>query len=417
MKEKPQSAARTLHSSPQIMDIDGFIKHQPITILADTRSSNDSMNGKRKQVTLCGKGENEEKMISTQRLKKLAEISSTSVEPSQLLPTKLHNPRTRERHPHDPYSHDVIYISASITRTCGGLGYLYLRRDSSPGGHVIAVVPDTLPTAYCQGCYRLVGPSRSTCHVAVHSPAVRGAAGWSTCRAHSVRLPAARWRGCRRLVDPLRLLCHAVGPLSRCWPYAIRHAANQVEAPALPARLIEAMSAPDMLSDLETIQRGQAMWSRWGCGVMIVGGSTIIRPIHGAYLGRIVVELGSLEYVRGKLTIGLKAAEVCNSGIIGLMVAICNSGTIGLMVADICNLGTIGLVVVEIHNSGTIGLMIAEIRNSSTIGLVVAVICNSGTIGLKVAEVCNSGTIGLKVAEVSNLSTIRLKMAEVCNSG
>ncbi|RWW70075.1 hypothetical protein BHE74_00022283 [Ensete ventricosum] len=382
MKEKPQSAARTLHSSPQIMDIDGFIKHQPITILADTRSSNDSMNGKRKQVTLCGKGENEEKMISTQRLKKLAEISSTSVEPSQLLPTKLHNPH------------------------------------SSPGGHVIAVVPDTLPTAYCQGCYRLVGPSCSTCHVAVHSPAVRGAAGWSTCRAHSVRLPAARWRGCRRLVDPLRLLCHAVGPLSRCWPYAIRHAANQVEAPALPTRLIEAMSAPDMLSDLETIQCGQAMWSRWGCGVMIIGGSTIIRPIHGAYLGRIVVELGSLEYVRGKLTIGLKAAEVCNSGIIGLMVAeICNSGTIGLMVADICNLGTIGLVVAEIHNSGTIGLMIAEIRNSSTIGLVVAVICNSGTIGLKVAEVCNSGTIGLKVAEVSNLSTIRLKMAEVCNSG
>ncbi|RRT47021.1 hypothetical protein B296_00011273, partial [Ensete ventricosum] len=241
--------------------------------------------------------------------------------------------------------------------------------------------------------------------------------GWSTCRAHSVRLPAARWRGCRRLVDPLRLLCHAAGPLSRFWPYAIRHAANQVEAPALPARLIEATSAPDMLSDLETIQRGQAMWSRWGCGVMIVGGSTIIRPIHGAYLGRIVVELRSLEYVGGKLTIGLKAAEVCNSGIIGLMVAeICNSGTIGLMVADICNLGTIGLVVAEIHNSGTIGLMIAEIRNSSTIGLVVAVICNSGTIGLKVTEVCNSGTIGLKVTEVSNLSTIRLKMAEVCNS-
>ncbi|RWV76922.1 hypothetical protein GW17_00062330 [Ensete ventricosum] len=65
MKEKPQSAAHTFHAPPQILHIDGFIKHQPVTILADTRSSNDLMNDKRKQVTLCGKGENEEKMIST----------------------------------------------------------------------------------------------------------------------------------------------------------------------------------------------------------------------------------------------------------------------------------------------------------------------------------------------------------------
>ncbi|RRT62774.1 hypothetical protein B296_00005385 [Ensete ventricosum] len=93
MKEKPQSTACTFHAPPQILDIDGFIKHQPITIFADTRSSNDLMNDKRKHVTLCGKGENEEKMILTQCLEKLAEISGTSTELSRHLPTRLHDPR------------------------------------------------------------------------------------------------------------------------------------------------------------------------------------------------------------------------------------------------------------------------------------------------------------------------------------
>ncbi|RRT33459.1 hypothetical protein B296_00039805 [Ensete ventricosum] len=54
MKEKPQSTAHTFHAPPHILDIDGFIKHQPVTILVDTRSSNDLMNDKRQQVTLCG---------------------------------------------------------------------------------------------------------------------------------------------------------------------------------------------------------------------------------------------------------------------------------------------------------------------------------------------------------------------------
>ncbi|RWV80147.1 hypothetical protein GW17_00058621 [Ensete ventricosum] len=48
MKEKPQSVARTFDAPPHILDIDGFIKHQLITILADTKSSNDLMNDKRK---------------------------------------------------------------------------------------------------------------------------------------------------------------------------------------------------------------------------------------------------------------------------------------------------------------------------------------------------------------------------------
>ncbi|RZS25762.1 hypothetical protein BHM03_00059014, partial [Ensete ventricosum] len=92
MKEKPQSAACTFHALLQILDIDGFIKHQLVTILADTRSSNDLMNDKRKHVNLCEKEENGEKMISTQCLEKLAEISGTSAEPSRLLPTRLHDP-------------------------------------------------------------------------------------------------------------------------------------------------------------------------------------------------------------------------------------------------------------------------------------------------------------------------------------
>ncbi|RWV94883.1 hypothetical protein GW17_00042544 [Ensete ventricosum] len=51
MKEKSQSAARTFHAPPQILDIDGFIKHQLILILADTWSSNDLINDKRKQLS------------------------------------------------------------------------------------------------------------------------------------------------------------------------------------------------------------------------------------------------------------------------------------------------------------------------------------------------------------------------------
>ncbi|RWV79360.1 hypothetical protein GW17_00059514 [Ensete ventricosum] len=66
MKEKLQSVACTFHAPLQILDINDFIKHQPVSILANTESSNDLMNDKRKHVTLCGKGENEEKMISTQ---------------------------------------------------------------------------------------------------------------------------------------------------------------------------------------------------------------------------------------------------------------------------------------------------------------------------------------------------------------
>ncbi|RRT47018.1 hypothetical protein B296_00011270 [Ensete ventricosum] len=103
--------------------------------------------------------------------------------------------------------------------TSGGLGYLYLRRDSSHGRHVIAMVLDTLPTAYSQGCWRLVGPSRSACHAAVHPlsgalqigrpfalalssrqpPDGGGAAGWSTRYVRSA-MPSALFRAVGRLV-------------------------------------------------------------------------------------------------------------------------------------------------------------------------------------------------------------------------
>ncbi|RZR98127.1 hypothetical protein BHM03_00027455 [Ensete ventricosum] len=82
-EEKPQPAACTFHVSssyakPQIMNVDGFIKYQPITILTDTRSPNNLMNGKGKHVTLRVKRGSKEKTASTQGLEKLAEISGTS---------------------------------------------------------------------------------------------------------------------------------------------------------------------------------------------------------------------------------------------------------------------------------------------------------------------------------------------------
>ncbi|RZR72690.1 hypothetical protein BHM03_00015893 [Ensete ventricosum] len=134
-----------------------------------------------------------------------------------------------------------------------------------------------------------------------HPPAVKGVAGWLTYRARFVRPPATRWRGCRRLVGRLCLLYHAVGPLPRCRLFAVRRTADQVGTPALPVGLIESTSALVMLSDLETIQR------------------------------KIIVELGSLEYVGGELTIGLKVAEVYNSGTIGLKVVECRADFQGLV--------------------------------------------------------------------------------------
>ncbi|RZS17222.1 hypothetical protein BHM03_00049338 [Ensete ventricosum] len=58
-EEKLQPAARIFHASSgfpnsQIMNVDGLIKLQRVTILIDTRSPNDLMNGKGKQVTLHG---------------------------------------------------------------------------------------------------------------------------------------------------------------------------------------------------------------------------------------------------------------------------------------------------------------------------------------------------------------------------
>ncbi|RWV89797.1 hypothetical protein GW17_00048041 [Ensete ventricosum] len=102
------------------------------------------------------------------------------------------------------------------------------------------------PTAYCQGPCRLVGLPRC------RPLAIRGVAGWSAYRARSIRSPVARWRGCLKLVDPLRLLCHAIGPLpvSRLLLGALRTMSR------LPAGFTEVISAPDILSDLETIQHG-----------------------------------------------------------------------------------------------------------------------------------------------------------------
>ncbi|RRT42084.1 hypothetical protein B296_00028954 [Ensete ventricosum] len=72
------------HVNPQAMKVEESLKQQSVTILIKTKSPNDLMNGKVKQVTLYGKRESEEK---TQRLEKFA----TSTEPSRFHPTRLHD--------------------------------------------------------------------------------------------------------------------------------------------------------------------------------------------------------------------------------------------------------------------------------------------------------------------------------------
>ncbi|RWW80754.1 hypothetical protein BHE74_00010889 [Ensete ventricosum] len=66
IEEKLQPTAYTFHVSSdyansQIMNVDGLIKHQPVTILTNTRSPNDLLNGKGKQLTLHEKQECKEK--------------------------------------------------------------------------------------------------------------------------------------------------------------------------------------------------------------------------------------------------------------------------------------------------------------------------------------------------------------------
>ncbi|RWV86959.1 hypothetical protein BHE74_00023791 [Ensete ventricosum] len=50
MEEDPQPTVNTIHalanSNPQMMKIEGFLKHQPIIILIDTRSTNNFMDSK-----------------------------------------------------------------------------------------------------------------------------------------------------------------------------------------------------------------------------------------------------------------------------------------------------------------------------------------------------------------------------------
>ncbi|RWW40979.1 hypothetical protein BHE74_00053571 [Ensete ventricosum] len=90
-KEDPQSVDCMAHTlagyvNPQVIKDEESLKQQSVTILIKTRSPNDLMNGKVKQVTLHGKRGSEEK---TQRLEKFA----TSIEPSRFHPTRLHDLR------------------------------------------------------------------------------------------------------------------------------------------------------------------------------------------------------------------------------------------------------------------------------------------------------------------------------------
>ncbi|RWV91774.1 hypothetical protein BHE74_00025721 [Ensete ventricosum] len=88
-KEDPQPVdcmTHTLvgHVNPQAMKVEESLKQQSVTILIKTRSPNDLMNGKVKQVTSDRKHRSKEK---TQRFEKFA----TSTELSKFYPTKLHD--------------------------------------------------------------------------------------------------------------------------------------------------------------------------------------------------------------------------------------------------------------------------------------------------------------------------------------
>ncbi|RRT42961.1 hypothetical protein B296_00008794 [Ensete ventricosum] len=72
------------HVNPQAMKDEESLKQQSVTILIKTKSPNDPMNGKVKQVTLHEKRYSEGK---TQRLEKFA----TSTESSRFHPTRLHD--------------------------------------------------------------------------------------------------------------------------------------------------------------------------------------------------------------------------------------------------------------------------------------------------------------------------------------
>ncbi|RZR97880.1 hypothetical protein BHM03_00027137 [Ensete ventricosum] len=74
------------HADLQVAKVEESFKQQHVTVL-----TNNLMNDKGEQVTLCEKHGSEVMMMSTQRLQKLAEISSASTESSRLPPTKLYN--------------------------------------------------------------------------------------------------------------------------------------------------------------------------------------------------------------------------------------------------------------------------------------------------------------------------------------
>ncbi|RWW14524.1 hypothetical protein GW17_00021696 [Ensete ventricosum] len=91
MKEDLQPAdcmtyALASHANPQAEKVKESLKQQPVTIL-----TNNLMNGKGEQVTLCEKHGSEVMTILTQRLQKLAKILGASTEPTRLFPTRLYD--------------------------------------------------------------------------------------------------------------------------------------------------------------------------------------------------------------------------------------------------------------------------------------------------------------------------------------
>ncbi|RWV94837.1 hypothetical protein GW17_00042589 [Ensete ventricosum] len=91
MKEDPQptncmTQAIAGHANPQVAKVEESFKQQPVTVL-----TNNPMNDKGEQVTLCEKHRSKVMTISTQCFQKLAELSGASTELSRLLHTRLYN--------------------------------------------------------------------------------------------------------------------------------------------------------------------------------------------------------------------------------------------------------------------------------------------------------------------------------------
>ncbi|RWW20958.1 hypothetical protein GW17_00014901 [Ensete ventricosum] len=256
--------------------------------------------------------------------------------------------------------------------------------DSLYAGPIIAVVPDTPPTAFCQGCCRMVGPSCWLCHAVSRLQAGASQAGRPLASTLPCRRPPAGRGATMLLAARFRCTADRLG-LNAHW--------NSI---------LWSLRADDGLDErlgMIWLVAAEERSSR-------VTGLIAAEICNSGPAGLMVAEIrnsGTTEPMVVKIhvsgTIELKVAKIHVSGAVGLTMAKTHVlGTTELMMAETHIPGTAGLTVVEIHVSNTTELMVAEIHIS--VGLIVAEVCSSGVAELRVVEIRNLGTIGLMVAEM-----------------